>query len=160
MPCLKTLKRSRQGFQAGTRQPADWRNRNVNSLQLAIAQAGATIAEKEVERNRGGHYPTVDVVANYSKNGASGGGFGVGSDSTNEERRFAAEHAAVSGGQCQFQMARAEANRERASQELENARRNVAQQTRQAYLGCGQRHCPSQGAATGARIWRKRSRSQ
>jgi outer membrane protein len=29
----------------------------------------------------------------------------------------------------------AEANRERANQELENARRNVEQQTRQAYLG-------------------------
>ena len=39
------------------------------------------------------------------------------------------------GGAVNSKWREAEANRERARQELENARRNVAQQTRQAYLG-------------------------
>ena len=39
------------------------------------------------------------------------------------------------GGGVSSRWREAAANRERANQELENARRNVAQQTRQAYLG-------------------------
>jgi outer membrane protein len=39
------------------------------------------------------------------------------------------------GGSVSSKWREAEANRDRANQELENARRNVAQQTRQAYLG-------------------------
>ncbi|MDO8926818.1 MAG: TolC family protein, partial [Sideroxyarcus sp.] len=34
--------------------------------QLAIAQAGAELADKEVDRNRGGHLPTIDIVASYN----------------------------------------------------------------------------------------------
>jgi len=120
-------------------QPADmekWAdNAQQNSLQLAIAQAGAAIADKEVARNRGGHYPTVDIVANYSKNAANGGGFGVGSDSTNKSVGVQLNMPLFQGGGVNSKWREAEANRERARQELENARRNVAQQTRQAYLG-------------------------
>lgn len=120
-------------------QPADmeaWvENAQKNSLQLIIAQAGATIAEKEVARNRGGHYPTVDIVANYAKNAANGGGFGVGSDSTNKSIGLQLNMPLFQGGGVNSKWREAEANRERANQELENTRRNIAQQTRQAYLG-------------------------
>jgi len=110
-------------------------NAQMNSLQLAIAQAGAEIADKEVARNRGGHYPTVDIVANYSKNAANGGSFGVGSDSTNKSVGVQLNMPLFQGGGVSSRWREAAANRERANQELENARRNVAQQTRQAYLG-------------------------
>jgi len=106
-----------------------------NSPQLAIAQAAAELAEKEVERNRGGHYPTVDMVANYSKNYANGGSFGVGSDSTNKSLGVQLNLPLFQGGAVNSKWREAEANRERASQELENARRSVALQTRSAYLG-------------------------
>ncbi len=126
-------------FKLEAPQPADmeqWVNdAQLNSPQLAIAQAGAQLAEKEVARNRGGHYPTIDLVANYSKSAASGGGFGVGSDSTSKSIGVQLNLPIFQGGATSSKWREAEANRERASQELENARRSVALQTRQAYLG-------------------------
>ena len=120
-------------------QPADMEKwvdaAQLNNLQLAIAQAGADIAEKEVTRNRGGHYPTVDLVANYTQNNANGGGFGVGSDTTNKSIGVQLNMPLFQGGVVNSRWREAEANRERARQELENVRRNVAQQTRQAFLG-------------------------
>jgi outer membrane protein len=110
-------------------------NAQANSLQLVIARAGAEIADKEVARNRGGHYPTIDIVANYSKNIANGGSFGGGSDNTNKSVGVQLNMPLFQGGGVNSKWREAEANRERANQELENARRNVAQQTRQAYLG-------------------------
>ncbi|MDO8349589.1 MAG: TolC family outer membrane protein, partial [Gallionella sp.] len=106
-----------------------------NNLQLAIARAGAELAEKEVLRNRGGHYPTVDMVANYSKNHANGGSFGVGSDSTNKSVGVQLNLPLFQGGATHSKWREAEANNERAQQELENVRRSVVLQTRQAYLG-------------------------
>ncbi|MBI5626417.1 MAG: TolC family outer membrane protein, partial [Nitrosomonadales bacterium] len=135
----KDLKPLGKDFRLEAPQPADMEkwvdNAQANSLQLAIAQAGATIADKEVERNRGGHYPTVDIVANFSKNVANGGSFGVGSDNTNKSIGMQLNLPLFQGGGVNSRLREAQANRERASQELENARRNVAQQTRQAYLG-------------------------
>jgi outer membrane protein len=120
-------------------QPADvqkWIDEaQLNNLQLAIAQAGAEIADKEVARNRGGHYPTVDLVANYTQNNANGGSFGIGTDTTNKSIGVQLNMPLFQGGVVNSRWREAEANRERARQELENARRNVAQQTRQAYLG-------------------------
>ena len=126
-------------FNLQTPQPADmeqWVNdAQRNSPQLAIAQAAAELADKEVTRNRGGHYPTVDMVANYSKNYANGGSFGVGSDSSNKSIGVQLNLPLFQGGAVNSKWREAEANRERATQELENTRRSVALQTRQAYLG-------------------------
>ena len=107
----------------------------LNNPQLAIAQAGAELADKEVSRNRGGHLPTVDLVANYSKSSANGGGFGIGSDTTSKSVGVQLNLPIFQGGAVNSKWREAEANRERAKQDLENARRSVASQTRQAYLG-------------------------
>jgi outer membrane protein len=103
--------------------------------QVAIAQAAAELADKEVDRNRGGHLPTVDLVANYSRTYANGGSFGVGSDTRATSVGVQLNMPLFQGGATQSRWREAEANRERARQELENARRNVELQTRQAYLG-------------------------
>ena len=126
-------------FKLEAPQPADMEkwvdDAQLNSLQLAIAQAGAEIAEKEVARNRGGHYPTVDLVANYSKSQSNGGSFGVGSDNTSKSVGVQLNLPLFQGGAVNSKWREAEANRERAIQELENTRRTVVLQTRQAYLG-------------------------
>ncbi len=120
-------------------QPADMEkwvsDAQLNSPQLAVTRAAAEIAEKEVARNRGGHYPTVDLVANYSKNNTSGGSFGVGSETTSKIVGVQLNMPLFQGGVTNSKWREAEANRERGRQELENARRNIATQTRQAYLG-------------------------
>jgi outer membrane protein len=135
----KDIKPLGKEFKLEAPQPSDMEKwvdiAQLNNLQLAIAQAGAEIADKEVARNRGGNYPTVDLVANYSQNNANGGSFGVGSDTTNKSIGVQLNIPLFQGGAVNSRWREAEANRERARQELESARRNAAQQTRQAYLG-------------------------
>jgi outer membrane protein len=74
-------------------------------------------------------------VANYGKNYASGSSFGVGSDTTNNNVGVQLSMPLFQGGATQSKLREAEANKDRAKEELENARRTVATQTRQAYLG-------------------------
>jgi outer membrane protein len=116
--------------------PADmakWVNdAELNNPQLAIAHAGFELAKKEVEKNRGGHYPTLDMVANYSTNNVGGS---MASDITTRSIGVQLNVPIFEGGAVNSRWREAEANRERARQELENARRSVEQQTRQAYLG-------------------------
>ena len=135
----KDLRHLGKEFKLESPQPADMEkwvdDAQLSSLQLAIAQAGAEIAEKEVARNRGGHYPTLDLVANYSNNQSNGGSFGVGSDTTNKSVGVQLNMPLFQGGAINSKWREAEANRERARQELENTRRNIALQTREAYLG-------------------------
>ena len=135
----KDLRHLGNEFKLETPQPADMEkwvdDAQSNNPQLAIAQAAAEIAEKEVARNRGGHYPTVDLVANYSNNQSNGGSFGVGSDSSGKSVGVQINMPLFQGGAVNSKWREAEANSERARQELENTRRGVALQTRQAYLG-------------------------
>ncbi len=108
----------------------------LHSHQVALAQAAAELAEKEVDRTRGGHLPTVDLVANYSKNTTGYYSFtGSAADTTSKTIGVQLNMPLFEGGATQSRWREADANRERARQELENARRNVELQTRQAYLG-------------------------
>jgi outer membrane protein len=120
-------------------QPADmekWVDEaQQHNLQLAIARASAELAEKEVARNRAGHYPTLDLVASYTQTYANGGTFGVGSDQRTTAVGVQLNVPLFQGGAIQSRWREAEANRDRAKDELESAQRSVALQTRQAYLG-------------------------
>lgn len=126
-----------------TPQPAEagkWvEDAQQHSLQVVIAQAGAELADKEVARNRGGHYPTLDLVANVSKTSANGGTFnGTGygpADTTSKSVGVQFNMPLFQGGATQSKWREAEANRDKAQQDLENAKRSVAVQTQQAYLG-------------------------
>lgn len=106
-----------------------------SSLQIVVAQAGAELAEKEVARNRGGHYPTVDLVANYAENSTGSSAFGFGSDGHNKIIGVQMNLPLYQGGAIQSKLREAEANNDRAKEDLENTRRSVALQARQAYLG-------------------------
>jgi outer membrane protein len=135
----KDIRHLGKAFKLESPQPADmeqWVNdAELNNPQLAVAKAAAEIAEKEVTRNRGGHLPTVDLVASYAKSNANGGNFGVGSEVTGKSVGVQLNMPLYQGGAVNSRGREAEANRERAKEELENARRTVATQTRQAYLG-------------------------
>ena len=105
------------------------------NLQLNAAEIGAELADKEVARARSGHYPTVDLVANYSMNNANGGMYGVASDLRSQSVGVQVNVPIFEGGAVQSKLREAEANRTRAQDELENAKRNVSTETSQAYLG-------------------------
>jgi outer membrane protein len=113
---------------------ADAQNGNP---QLAMAKAGAELADKEVDRNRGGHLPTIDLVATYGKNstGYNSAAGGAATDIRSKTIGVQLNMPLFQGGATQSKWREADANRTRANQELENARRNVELQTRQAYLG-------------------------
>ncbi|HEY5993194.1 MAG TPA: TolC family outer membrane protein [Gallionellaceae bacterium] len=133
------LRRLGGQFKLDMPQPADMEkwvdDAQQHNLQLTVAQASAEIADKEVDRNRGGHLPTLDLVATYNRNYANGGQFGVGSDTTVTTVGVQLNVPLFQGGAVQSKWREAEANRERARSELENTSRTVALQTRQAYLG-------------------------
>jgi len=124
-------------FKLESPQPADmeaWvEQAQQRNLQLDVAQAAAQLAEKEVARNRAGHYPTLDLVANYTQNSAGGGS--LTSESRNAALGVQLNVPLYQGGALNSRSREAEANLDRAKEELENVRRTVALQTRQAYLG-------------------------
>jgi outer membrane protein len=137
----KDLKPLGKDFTLEAPQPADMEKWVEDAMQtnpqLANAKAAAELAEKEVARNRGGHYPTLDLVANYSRNKNNGAStsLGLGLDITNRSVGVQFNLPIFQGGAVSSRWREAEANFERAKQELENAHRSVATQTRQAYLG-------------------------
>ena len=107
-------------------------NAESNSPQLAIAHASLELAEKEVEKNRAGHYPTLDLVANYSNSNMGGS---MASDITTKSLGVQFNMPVFEGGMIRSKSREAAANRDRARQELENSRRTIDQQAKQAYLG-------------------------
>ena len=105
----------------------------LGNYQIILAQAAYQLAEQEVVRNRSGHLPTLDVVGNYSKN--TGCSFTICGDTRNTSVGLQLNMPLFQGGATQSKWREAEYNREKAKQDLENTRRNVELQTRQAYLG-------------------------
>lgn len=128
-------------------QPADaekWvAEAQLGNAQLAVAQAAAELADKEVTRNRGGHYPTLDLVGSYGKNKITpvgDGTFGNGNNALDTDQTTSYVGLQLNiplfqGGSTNSKWREAEANRDRANAELESARRSVDLQTRQAYTG-------------------------
>lgn len=106
-----------------------------NNPQLKFQKAGYEIASQEVERNRGAEYPTVDLVASYGKNSASSGSFGVGSDTTTKAIGLQLNVPLYQGGGLSSRVREAAANKDKAREDLTDARRQVVLQTRQAFLG-------------------------
>jgi outer membrane protein len=106
-----------------------------NNYQVIQAQAAYELADKEVDRNRGGHLPTVDLVANYNKNTNVGASAFTPLDTRSTTIGVQLNLPLFQGGATQSKWREADANREKAKQDLENARRNIELQTRQAYLG-------------------------
>lgn len=107
-----------------------------SNLQVLISQAGLTFASQEVERNRGGHHPTLDAFATYSDS-STGAGVqgGFGNDTTTKVIGLQLALPLYQGGLAASRVREALANEDRARQDLENARRSADFATRQAFLG-------------------------
>ncbi len=103
------------------------------NLQAEIQRLSKAIADQEVERNRAGHYPTIDAVAGYTLN--NGQNFGT----TQVDTRVATIGVELNlpiyqGGLTSSRVREAVANQEKARQDLENATREASLQARQAWL--------------------------
>lgn len=112
----------------------------ANSPQIKAQEAALEVAKREVERNRGGHYPTINLVGSYGQNATGAGNFSNGvataaNDTTTKQIGVQLNMPIYQGGGQQSLVRQAIANQEKAKQDLENARRNVTYSTRQAFLG-------------------------
>ena len=106
------------------------------SLPVLVSEAALVFARQEVERNRGGHHPTLDAFASYTD---SGTGSGVqGSAGVDIAQKVIGLQLAVplyQGGATTSRVREALANEDKARQELENARRSAELAAHQAFLG-------------------------
>lgn len=105
-----------------------------NSLTLSIQQQVLEFATQEVQRQNAGHMPVLDAVGGYTDNRANGGVNGFGSDLQNATIGVQLQIPIYQGGAISSRVREAVANRQRAMDDLEAARRKADLDTRQAYL--------------------------
>ena len=105
------------------------------SLQAIRAQQSVDIAQTEISRQRAGHAPTLDAVGTLNQAHQGSSVFGVGSDILTGVIGLQLSLPLYQGGAISSRTREAIALHDRAAQELEDARRNVALATREAYLG-------------------------
>jgi outer membrane protein len=121
-------------------QPArmeEWVEAAENSaFQVQIQHAELEIAQRELERARAGHYPTLDVVANYGRN------TGIASSSSSVSLQTDARNIGLQlsipiygGGAINSKTREAMAQRRAAQSLLEAARRTATLDARRSYLG-------------------------
>jgi outer membrane protein len=136
----ETLKRLRQGVILALPQPADM-NRWVELAEtgaatVQVAQVSLEIAQREIEKQRAGHYPTLDLVATRGNSAQSySSTFGAGVDSKAATIGLQLSVPLFSGGGVASKDREAVALKEKAVADLDNARRSAALAVRQAYLG-------------------------
>ena len=108
----------------------------IGALPVQIAQANYDIAGRQVSFNRAGHLPTIDAIASYTDQ-SSGAGItgGFGSNAKTSVLGLQLAVPLYQGGLVNSQVRQALANQEKARQDLENARRTAALNTRQSFLG-------------------------
>ena len=106
---------------------------------VAAQQAALEIADKEINKQRAGHLPTLDLVATRGRNSATGTlAQGVplpGSDTHASTVGLQLNLPIFSGGAVMSRDREAVALRDKARADLDNTRRSAALNARQAYLG-------------------------
>lgn len=117
--------------------PADmdaWVTRaQEQNLQVLISRQAKEIADQEIERARAGHHPTLDLAASYNDSRNQNFG-GTQIDSKTGVIGLELAVPIYQGGLTSSKVREAVANQEKSRQQLEDATRNTAFQTRQAYL--------------------------
>ncbi len=106
------------------------------SFSVAVARAGYEIARQEVDRQRAGHLPTVDLIANYGNayNPLNAVPDVVGPNVKTGTVGLSLSVPIFQGGLTQSRVREAVALRDKAEQDLENTQRAVAQSVRQQFL--------------------------
>jgi outer membrane protein len=103
---------------------------------VRIQEAGYEIAAKEVARNRAGHLPTLDVVGSIGTSASANNSLsGVGNDQKFATIGLQLALPLYTGGVVNSRVREALANRDKASADLENSRRQAALASRQSFLG-------------------------
>ncbi len=105
------------------------------SLSVVLNQTGLELARRDVERQRGGHWPTLDLSASYSDNRNATVGASAGVNTKSAVLGVELGWVLYQGGAIDARVREAVANQEKARFELEDARRQARLDARQGFLG-------------------------
>lgn len=103
------------------------------NLEIAAAKIAAEIAFKEIRAQSAGHIPTIDITGSHGFN-KQGGRFG-GSEVTQGDIAIELNLSIYEGGRIESRAREATYEHSAAIERLEQAKRAVFRETRQAYLG-------------------------
>ncbi len=111
----------------------------TGNFTVQAQEAAAEVAAKQVERNRAGHYPVVEIVGSAGRNNntafSTGGGFlGVKQETDFSNVGIQVTLPLFAGGRVNSLTREAAANRDNAIAQLGTARRNAVVGSRQSYL--------------------------
>lgn len=137
---VKTLSNLRANAVVASASPADlgaWVTRAENaSISVQVAQLNADIAKIEISRNKALNGPSLDLVSSLSLNRSVGSASSAARTNTsNGSIGVQFNYPLYSGGSLDSKVREAALNYDKATSDLEAARRNAAQLTRQSYLG-------------------------
>jgi outer membrane protein len=129
----------RKGAELSPPQPSDMKEwvaaAEKDGIAVQVQQAAASIAAREVDKQRAGHYPTLDLVANVGSNKSfASAALGL-LDSDSKNVGVQLNIPIFQGGAVNSRTREASANRATAESALEAAKRNAALNARQNYLG-------------------------
>ncbi|KAA0218507.1 MAG: channel protein TolC [Lautropia sp.] len=114
---------------------ADWvRDARDNNLAVQQQRIAGEIARREIDRQRYGHYPTVDVVGSLQRAENAAYNF-VGMRTDSAVLGLQLSIPIYAGGGIEARVREATASHARSQSDLEHARRQAEQGARQAYLG-------------------------
>jgi outer membrane protein len=136
----KTFANLRANAVVSAAAPADlatWVTRAEDaSISVQAAQLNAEIAKLEIARNQAAKRPTLDLVSSYGLN-RSIGSASSSTKSTTSSGSVGVQfsYPLLNGGALDSKVREAALNYEKTQADLEAARRNAAQITRQSYLG-------------------------
>jgi len=102
---------------------------------IDLQKQALEVARKEVSRQQGGHYPTIDLVGRYNNKDTEGSLFGGGSDVDSTDILLQLNVPLYQGGYVNSRVREAKYHLSAASQELVKQRRAIERQTRSAFLG-------------------------
>ncbi|MFZ6646315.1 TolC family outer membrane protein [Undibacterium sp. TJN25] len=129
------------GIQLSAPQPEridDWvASAEKENYNVVASQVNVEIAQRDIQRNRAGHYPTVDLVVSSGRNSNSGIPPTIGTDSVAKNNSIGVQWniPIFSGFGVDSRVRESIALEDKARNDLEFARRTAAQGARQSYFG-------------------------
>ncbi|MSQ58099.1 MAG: channel protein TolC [Betaproteobacteria bacterium] len=106
-----------------------------SSWEVFVQKSVLEQSEAELTKTRGGRNPTVDAVSGLNYDATNNISFGVGTDTRTFFVGVELGYPLYTGGNLSAKVREAIANRSKAEQDYELTRRQVAQSTREAFLG-------------------------
>lgn len=132
------LARLRGKLELGAPQPADMQKwvdaARTDNPRVKSSEQALESAKEELEKSRGGHYPTLDLQASRSYSDADGSTQGYAIEVTTNQIGLVLNVPIFQGGSTSSKVRESYARREESAQRLEQNARQASQQAREAYL--------------------------